>query len=329
MEIWHAIKGLCNDNKLTNVLVGGLAAVLLALGVGYKCWRKTETRERVGVVVQLLVHPLKSGKAASVPLAECLKKGLKWGDMEDRHWMLVTEDGHMVTGRQEPRLVLVSLTCEDGEACLNGPEMAELRFPIEQPANAILDCRVFGADIQGRDCGELASDWFVRYLRTETVYRLVRFEAHMRGRRPADLESLFAQKEEVAYPDCGPVMLLSEASVKDLSRKVDADLTVERFRPNVVIGDCEAFAEDSWEQVQIGNVRLRRVMSCGRCIFTTVDPETGIINRKEPLETLKSYRQCKPNEKHIYNSAPLFGQLLSVEKTGVMQVGDLVYKISR
>lgn len=24
-----------------------------------------------------------------------------------------------------------------------------------------------------------------------------------------------------------------------------------------------------------------------RCIFTTVDPETGIITRKEPLETLK------------------------------------------
>lgn len=24
-----------------------------------------------------------------------------------------------------------------------------------------------------------------------------------------------------------------------------------------------------------------------RCVFTTVDPETGVITRKEPLETLK------------------------------------------
>lgn len=24
-----------------------------------------------------------------------------------------------------------------------------------------------------------------------------------------------------------------------------------------------------------------------RCLFTTVDPETGVISRKEPLETLK------------------------------------------
>lgn len=29
-----------------------------------------------------------------------------------------------------------------------------------------------------------------------------------------------------------------------------------------------------------------------RCIMSTVDPDTGIIDRKEPLETLKSYRLC-------------------------------------
>ncbi|XP_057714579.1 mitochondrial amidoxime-reducing component 1 [Corythoichthys intestinalis] len=329
METWEAVKALSQNNKLTHVLVGTAAAAVLALGVGYKYWRKSETHVRVGVVSQLLIHPLKSGKAASVPLAECLKKGLKCGEMQDRHWMVVTEDGHMVTGRQEPRLVLVSLTCEGGQVCLNGPDMAELRFPIEQPNNAVMDCRVFSADIQGRDCGDQASCWLVRYLQADKTFRLVHFEPQMRARRFVEAEPLYSQKKEVVYPDCGPVMLLSEASVKDLSGKLDKDVTVERFRPNIVIDDCEAFAEDSWDEIQIGSVRLRRVMSCGRCIFTTVDPETGIINRKEPLETLKSYRQCKPHEKHIYKSAPLFGQLLSVEKTGVMQVGDHVYKISR
>ncbi|KAF0043871.1 hypothetical protein F2P81_003029 [Scophthalmus maximus] len=133
---------------------------------------------------------------------------------------------------------------------------------------------------------------------------------------------------QVAYPDVAPVMLLSEASVKDLSSKLETDVTVERFRPNIVIGDCEAFEEDSWEELQIGSVRLQRVMSCGRCIFTTVDPETGIINRKEPLETLKSYRLCKPSEKHLYKSSPLFGQLHAVKRTGILQVGDVVFKDS-
>lgn len=49
--------------------------------------------------------------------------------------------------------------------------------------------------------------------------------------------------QEVAYPDFGPVMLLSEASVKDLSSKLEKGVTVERFRPNIVISDCKPFDE--------------------------------------------------------------------------------------
>ncbi|GAA6224900.1 mitochondrial amidoxime-reducing component 1-like isoform X2 [Lates japonicus] len=327
MDLKELVVSTLAQNKKAALLIGGAGVAVLGLGLGYKYLRKPEKVVRVGVVSQLLIYPLKSGKAVSVALAECQKIGLKFGELQDRHWLVVTEDGHMVTGRQEPRLVLVSLTCEGGQVCLNGPNMEELRFPIKQPDNAVIDCRVFGADIQGRDCGDEASRWLTHYLGAEKTFRLVHFEPQMRARRSVEEEPLFPQYE-VAYPDIGPVMLLSEASVKDLSSKLDKDVTVERFRPNIVISDCEAFDEDSWEEIQIGSVRLQRVMSCGRCIFTTVDPETGIINRKEPLETLKSYRLCKPSEKQIYKSAPLFGQLHTVKKTGILQVGDEVYKIS-
>ncbi|XP_040915870.1 mitochondrial amidoxime-reducing component 1 [Toxotes jaculatrix] len=317
------------QNKKAALLIGGAGVAVLGLGLGYKYLREPEKVVGVGVVSQLLIHPLKSGKAVSVALAECQKIGLKFGEMQDRHWLVVTEDGHMVTGRQQPRLVLVSLTCEGGQGRLNGPNMEELSFPIKQPDNPVIDCRVFGADIQGRDCGDEASHWLTRYLGAEKTFRLVHFEPQMRARRPVECAPLFSQHEKSVYADIGGVMLLSEASVKDLSSKLEKEVTVDRFRPNIVISDCEAFDEDSWEEIQIGSVRLQRVMSCGRCIFTTVDPETGIINRKEPLETLKSYRLCQPSEKHIYKSAPLFGQLHTVKKTGIIQVGDVVYKISR
>ncbi|XP_029349459.1 mitochondrial amidoxime-reducing component 1-like isoform X3 [Echeneis naucrates] len=316
------------QNRKVVLLVAGAGAAVLGLGLGLKYLRKPENLVRVGVVSQLLIHPLKSGRAASVDRVECHKLGLKSGELRDRHWLVVTEDGHMVTGRQEPRLVLVSLTCQGGQVCLNGPNMEELKFPIKQPDNPVIDCRVFSADIQGRDCGAEASRWLTRYLGAGKTFRLVHFEPEMKARRPAEKEPLFP-KYEVAYPDIGPVMLLSEASVKNLSGKLDNEVTVERFRPNIVIADCEAFEEDSWEEIQIGSVRLQRVMSCGRCVFTTVDPETGIKNGKEPLETLKSYRLCDLSEKHIYKSSPLFGQLHTVKKTGILQVGDVVYKISR
>lgn len=318
-----------SQHRRAALLLCGAGVAALGLGLGYKYLRKPEKVVRVGVVSQLLIHPMKSGKALSVSAAECQKRGLKFGDLEDRHWLVITEEGQMVTGRQEPRLVLVALTCEDGHVCLNGPNMEELRFPSKQSDNLIINCRVFGADIQGRDCGDEASRWLTRYLGAEKTFRLVHFESQMRPRKSADMEALFSQDEKVAYVDVAPVMLLSESSVKDLSSRLDEDVTVERFRPSIIISDCDAFEEDSWDEVQIGSVRLQRVMSCGRCIFTTVDPKTGIITRKEPLETLKSYRLCDPSEKHIYKSEPLFGQLHTVKQTGVLQVGDVVYKISR
>ena len=75
--------------------------------------------------------------------------------------------------------------------------------------------------------------------------------------------------------------------------------------------------QDSWNELLIGDVELKRVMACSRwdtcaagreggrrgglsalsgvwcpvcvsrCILTTVDPDTGVMSRKEPLETLK------------------------------------------
>ncbi|XP_072221643.1 mitochondrial amidoxime-reducing component 1 isoform X2 [Leuresthes tenuis] len=329
MNLREQVVNALAQNKKAALLVGGAGAALLGVVLGYKYTWKPEKAVRVGVVSQILIHPLKSGKAVSVALAECQKMGLKFGDLHDRHWLVVTDDGHMVTGRQEPRLVLVSLTCEEGQVCLNGPNMEELKFPLKQPGNPILNCRVFGVDVQGRDCGDKVSSWLGSFLGEEKTFRLVHFEPQMKGRRSADCEPLFPQHEMVAYSDVAPVMLLSEASVKDLSSKLEKAVTVERFRPSIVISDCEPYDEDSWEEVQIGNVRLQHVMSCGRCIFTTVDPETGVISRKEPLETLKSYRLCKPSENHIYKKEPLFGQLQIVKKTGILQVGDVVYKISR
>lgn len=47
----------------------------------------------------------------------------------------------MVTGRQEPRMVLMSMTSECGELCLNAPDMEELRVPLHQPSNNIISCR--------------------------------------------------------------------------------------------------------------------------------------------------------------------------------------------
>uniref|UniRef100_A0A672NDD0 Mitochondrial amidoxime-reducing component 1-like n=2 Tax=Sinocyclocheilus grahami TaxID=75366 RepID=A0A672NDD0_SINGR len=282
MDFKGVLVKIFTRNREVVLCAAGTAVALLGLGLVYKYnVRRPEKKfTRVGVVTQLLLHPMKSGKAVLVETAECLRMGLKYGELRDRHWLVITEDGHMVTGRQQPRLVLVSLSCEGGQLCLNGPQMEELRVPLQQSNNAVVDCRVFSIDVQGRDCGDDVSNWLTRYLESDKTVRLVHYEPHLKAQRPSEKEPLFPKDEKVAYPDAAPIMLMSEASVRDLNTRLNKDVSVFQFRPSIVVNDCEAFTEDTWDHIEIGQVELKRVVGCGRCLFTTVDPETGIITSR-------------------------------------------------
>ncbi|XP_020837887.1 mitochondrial amidoxime reducing component 2 [Phascolarctos cinereus] len=292
-------------------------------------WRWRRRLQQVGTVAQIWIYPIKSCKGVPVNEAECTELGLRSGNLRDRFWLVIKEDGHMVTARQEPRLVLISITWDNDQMTLSAPDMNDLVVPRTlSSANAIRDCRIFGADIQGRDCGDEVAQWITSFLKTET-FRLVQFETHMAPRKSKEIFHPSVQNYEVAYPDCSPIMMISEASLSDLNTRLEKKLKMEQFRPNIMVTGCSAFEEDTWDEILIGSVEMNKILACPRCVLTTVDPDTGIISRKEPLETLKSYRLCDPAEKHIYKSAPLFGMYFSVEKIGSLKVGDPVYLMTQ
>ncbi|XP_041034516.1 mitochondrial amidoxime-reducing component 1 isoform X2 [Carcharodon carcharias] len=236
---------------------------------------------KVAEVSRLFIYPVKSCKGIPLTEVEITDLGLKKGPLKDRQWLIVDEKWNMITGRVEPSLVLVTVSDKNGFLCLNAPEMEELRVPLKpSKSNPVKMCRVWGCNIEGRDCGDEAAHWISIYLRNSRAFRLVCYEPSMKPRYLKEKDPPF----------------------------LDSD-------------------KDTWKGIQIGTAKLHQRMYCTRCIFTTVDPDTGIINRKEPLETLKRYRQCDPSEKHIYKSVPVFGSHYGIEKPGVIRVGDPVYMI--
>ncbi|XP_052593885.1 mitochondrial amidoxime-reducing component 1 [Peromyscus californicus insignis] len=316
---------------LTRVPALGLAAVA-ALGIVAWCITRPRARQRlrqVGTVSQLWIYPIKSCKGVSVCEAECTAMGLRCGHLRDRFWLVVNEDGNMVTARQEPRLVLISLTCDNDTLTLSAAYTKDLLLPITPPTtNPLLQCRVHGLEVQGRDCGEAAAQWITSFLKTRPV-RLVHFEPHMSPRSSHQIRAQFRPKDQVAYSDASPFLVLSEASLEDLNSRMEKIVKATNFRPNIVISGCGVYAEDSWNELLIGDVELKRVMACTRCLLTTVDPDTGVMDGKEPLETLKSYRLCDPSEQSLYGKLPLFGQYFALENPGTIRVGDPVYLLSQ
>ncbi|XP_066474879.1 mitochondrial amidoxime reducing component 2-like isoform X5 [Tiliqua scincoides] len=306
------------------------AAVALAAAAAAWRWRRARASCRpvqVGTVSGLFIHPVKSCRGVAVTRAQVTPLGLRSGDLRDRCWTVIQEDGRMLSAKQEPRLLLVSVTCEEGYLILNAPEMKTLRIPVEQPqTNSVWNCSRFGIQAQGRDCGDEAAQWITTFLNSEP-YRLVHYESNMTTRKPRDFLPPFQPTDQVAYAEAAPILLISEASLEDLNSRLEKKVAITNFRPNIVVTGCGPFEEDTWSEILIGNVELNRRMSCPRCVITTIDPDTGIMTKKEPLETLKSYRKCDPSEQHAFKASPPFGWLYGVAKTGMVQVGDPVYKL--
>jgi uncharacterized protein len=106
--------------------------------------------------------------------------------------------------------------------------------------------------------------------------------------RPADPRH--APGAEVSFADGYPVLVVGQASLDELNRRLDAPVPMDRFRPNVVVdGNLRAHAEDRWRRFRLGDVPCAGVKLCARCAVTTVDTVTA-ERGKEPLRTLATYR---------------------------------------
>ncbi|XP_033624449.1 molybdenum cofactor sulfurase-like [Asterias rubens] len=92
---------------------------------------------------------------------------------------------------------------------------------------------------------------------------------------------------------------------------------IGRFRGNLVIDGWEAFDEDEWEKIQIGDHTFPVAGMCIRCQMVCVDPNTA-TRGKEPLLTLSSLR----GKKIPFGTLLLHDETASVSST--LRVGDRV-----
>jgi uncharacterized protein YcbX len=227
------------------------------------------------------IHPVKSAAGIACETAVLGPRGLA----HDREWMIVDPAGRFLTQRDESRLALLSTAIEDGRLQLANPQGAgpSLALEHEGEAREVIvwrsQCAAFDA---GEEAAQFLSDWLGRPL------RLVRFDA--RRARLSNHDRTGGRDVPTAFSDGYPLLVLSQASVDELSARVGKPLPVERFRPNLLLGGVAPYAEDAADELRAGPVRLALTKACTRCVITTIDHRRGERDGEEPLATLKRYR---------------------------------------
>lgn len=224
---------------------------------------------------QLWIYPIKSGRGISLTQATVKPEGLEY----DRGWMIVNQEGKFLTQRQYPQLarLKVTITGDHLQLAIDGhnPLAIPLIYQQDNPEALIL-VQVWRDWVSAIDQGELAGQWLQQGLKLPELVKLVRLSPD--HPRAIDPDYATATAQAVSFADGYPCLITNTASLQDLNDRLSDDetpITMDRFRPNLVIATDQPFIEDQWAELQIGEIRFDLVKPCSRCVVTTTDQRTG------------------------------------------------------
>lgn len=259
-------------------------------------------------VTGLYFYPIKSCRGIQLDQAQAGNRGFLY----DREFMVVTESCQQITQREFPSMALIEPHLSSEGMFLKAPGMEDLHVSNHLSGQEV-QVKIWRDLCLAVDQGNQPAQWLSSYLGVPC--RLVRMaEQFVRKVEPNYARN---DHDQVGFADAYPFLLISEASLEDLNSRIGSNFGMNRFRPNIVVAGCSAYAEDTWKVVRIGEVTFSVVKPCVRCVIPTIDQQTGEIQGKEPLRTLTTYRR---NEK----GGVLFGQNLLHHSQGSLHIEDQV-----
>lgn len=237
------------------------------------------------------------------------------GFQYDRHWMLVDTNGKFLSQRVLPRMALINTAIEQNQLRLSAPQQEDLLIPLAEHNGQNIPVTIWRDQCNAQSVSHAADFWLSDFLKHNC--RLVYLpEAEKRRVDPA----YALPTDRVEFADGYPFMLISQASLDDLNTRLQQPMSMQRFRPNLVIDGCAPYAEDHWKQIKIGDLYFRLVKSCARCNIPTVDIASGTYAGDEPIKTLSTYR--------MQEGKIMLGQNLLHDGGGRLEVGMPVEIIS-
>lgn len=299
-------------------------------------------------ISQVRIYPIKSCRGIPVDSANLTLSGFQY----DRKWMFVNGSFKFLTIRERPQLTLINTAIDETNGLLNitiGTDKDKsLSLPLDPSAEWLKEnTKPATVNVWGIDAEALVytdpkiQTLFREFLGQDTDVFLAVMDADKprvcRGNAAPDV---LGRKATINFPDEMPVQIASEASIADLNTRLKdrgvEEITIERFRPNIVIKGAEAWSEDNWKAVRIngstaplasylpsvvssltGSIDIDVAARCPRCTIPNVNSETGEKSKNQPFDTLMSFRRVDEGAKWF----PCFGMLCIPRSEGRIEVG--------
>lgn len=281
-------------------------------------------------VNELWIYPIKGCKGFRVPHSKVTKRGL----LHDRMLMIVDSNNKFISQRSHPKLALVHTSIfKDKEKQIDVLKISaagyeSLDIPLNSKVSGPICDVVVWADICKAFELIQGSFWFREYLDQEGLKLVRMVDSFTRFTDPK-----YAPDGETSFSDGYPFLLVSNESLLELNTHLEVPVSMENFRPNIVVIGCAPYAEDTWKDIIFPNngnpLLMKLVKPCSRCTVPNINPKSGLnYAENQPSASMKSFRsgsaiglQNPKWAKQIF-----FGQNLdhSGYDCGDIYVGDIV-----
>ena len=209
--------------------------------------KKDEKWQYGGKVQNIHIYPIKSCGAISVTSANVKKFGLEYEHMKDRQFLIVDQKHNLITGRMQPKLVLIQPWIQNETLTINGPGMEsfKLKIPTTSEGYEAVKTSVFGKSCSGIDLGKDVGQWISTFLgKPQKVFKLI-YHIETNSTRDfwndKDPFTPLLRKDDIPlYADDGPIMLSTMASFEAMNAALEAKNVAKledykQFRPCIVV----------------------------------------------------------------------------------------------
>ncbi len=258
-------------------------------------------------ISQIFIYPIKSLAGIKLEKSKFDYLGLE----HDRRWMLIDENNNFITQRELPEMANFYPFFENNILFVRYKKTNEIIEINEEDFIVSKKVTIWSAELKALSGTQKYRDWFSERLNNKVD--LVKFD--LRSKRYVDGRYAL-QKELTAFTDGFPFLIIGQESLNDLNKRLINPINIERFRPNFVFEEGDAFVEDEFNFFSIGLNKFQAVKPCSRCVIITRNTNS-LISNSEPLKVLAKYR--------MKNNKVYFGQnLIAGQPKGEISVGDII-----
>jgi uncharacterized protein YcbX len=269
-------------------------------------------------IADLIIYPVKSMRGIRVHSSALEAEGLA----RDRRFMVVRARSRFVTQRDMPRLALVETAIDANGIRLGMDGHGDVLLPNEAAENDPIQTRVWGDDCETLGSGDEVSNWLTSAMRSDDRLDIVRMAPGYT--RPQGKADELGADTHTWFADAAPFLVANEDSLMALNTELTTRgheaVTMNRFRPNIVIRGLTPFEEHRLSGLASSDYTLEFCHPCQRCVVTTIDQATAVKNPQwQPYRTLCDINPMPGNER-----SPAFGHnaRLGSGFGAIIRVGD-------